>query len=166
MADEYGTKVWEFSDMELSEGKDNIKRFTQTGLYPVIITEAEYIGKDAEGLYANSFHIKIVCIDGEFADAECELRYWMTDNRTGKENWRSKNTLVGLGKALFGPDFKGIPHPDDMVGRVCFAEVTVKPKDDDTIAYPRVYHFTDIDDYYSLFSMKPQYFREKKNVEL
>lgn len=162
MADDYGTKEWEFSD--LTEGGDT-KRFTQTGLYPVIITEAEYIGKDVEGTFANSFHIKIVCIDGEFADAECELRYWMTDNRTGKENWRTKNTLLGLGKALFGPDFKGIPHPDDMVGRVCFAEITVKPTDDGK-AFPRVYHFTDIDDYYSLFSMKPQYFREKKNVEL
>lgn len=164
MADDYGTKEWEFSDMELSKG-DDTKRFTQTGLYPVIITDAEYIGKDVEGIYANSFHIKIVCIDGEFADAECELRYWMTDNRTGKENWRTKNTLLGLGKALFGPDFKGIPHPEDMVGRVCFAEVTIKPTDDGK-AFPRVYHFTDIDDYYSVFSEKPQYYREKKNVEL
>lgn len=162
MADDYGTKEWEFSDITED---DDTKRFTQTGLYPVIITDAEYIGKDVEGIFANSFHIKIVCIDGEFADAECELRYWMTDNRTGKENWRTKNTLLGLGKALFGPDFKGIPHPDDMVGRVCFAEITVKPTDDGK-AFPRVYHFTDIDDYYSLYSTKPQYFREKKNVEI
>ena len=100
-------------------------------------------------------------IDGEAADAVCNLRYWMRDNRSGQANWRSKNTLVGLGKALFGPDFKGIPHPNDMVGRVCIANVVVKPKEDGTPGFPRVYSFDEIEDYYEVFVTKPQHFRRK-----
>lgn len=156
---DYGTKSWEFSNIEASE---DIKRFTVTGLYPVIIKSAEYVAPNVEGMFANSFSITIVGIDGAGADAEATLRYWMTDSKTGRDNWRSRNTLVGLGKALFGPDFKGIPHPDDMIGRVCLAEVTVKPTDDGTVAYPKVYHFTDIDDYYEIFTVKPQWFRPRR----
>lgn len=163
--EDYGLKEWKFSNIEIPENVDK-KRFTQTGLYPVIITNSEYFDENTEGIFANSFHLTLVCIDGEFADAECDVRYWLVDKKTGKDNWRTKNTLKGLGKALFGPDYNGIPHPEDMVGRVCYAEVTVKPKDDGSIGFPHVYHFTDIDDYYSVFSAKPQYYREKKNVEL
>lgn len=160
MENEYDTREWEFSGSEY-ESRQETKRFTMTGLYPVIIADAEYIGKDAEGLFADSFRIKIVGIDGEFADAEANLRYWMKDNRTGQDNWRSKNTLVGLGKALFGPDFKGIPHPEDMKQRLCLAEVTVKPTEVGTPGFAKVYHFTSIDDYYEIFAVKPQYFRRK-----
>lgn len=155
---DYETIEWQFSDCET---KDSTKRFTTTGLYPVLIKSAEYFGPEVEGLYANSFQISIVGIDGETADAEASLRYWMTDARSGQENWRTKNTLVGLGKAIFGPEFKGIPHPDDMVGRVCLAEVTVKPKEDGTPGFARVYHFCDIDDYYEVYTTKPQHFRRR-----
>lgn len=157
MAD-YETISWEYSDAEAIE---EVKSFTQSGAYPVIITEAEYTPKDAEGLFADSFRIKIVGIDGEAADAVCNLRYWMRDNRSGQANWRSKNTLVGLGKALFGPDFKGIPHPNDMVGRVCIANVVVKPKEDGSAGFPRVYSFEEIEDYYEVFVTKPQHFRRR-----
>lgn len=160
MAEEYGTRDWQFSGEEY-EAREVTKRFTQTGLYPVIISNAQYFDKDTEGTYANSFQIEITGIEGETADAVASLRYWMTDNKTGQENWRTKNTLIGLGKALFGPDFKGIPHPDDMKERLCFAEVTVKPKEDGSPGFARVYHFTSIDDYYEVFATKPQYFRRK-----
>ena len=156
---EFETIKWEFSDMVESSDR---KKFTNSGLYPVIIKDAKYFGPDTEGLYANSFQITIVGIDGDGADAEAVLRYWMKDAKTGQENWRTKNTLVGLGKALFGPDFKGIPHPEDMKERVCLAEVTVKPNDDGSPGFPRVYHFMEIDDYYEVYATKPQHFRVRR----
>lgn len=158
----YGTKEWEFSTVT---EKDDIKRFSTTGMYPVIIRNAQYFGPEVEGVYANSFLIEIVGIEGDVADAEAKLRYWLKDSKTGQDNWRTRNTLCGLGKALFGPEFGGIPHPDDMKDRVCLAEVTVKPQEDGSPGYPRVYHFTDIDDYYEVYTTKPQYFRRRANVE-
>ena len=153
---DYGTKTWQYSKIEAPE----TKRFTTTGMYPVLIKDAKFFGPEVEGTYANTIMITVVGIDGDVADAEAQLRYWIKDSKTGLDNRNTLNTLCGLGKALFGPEFGGVPHPDDMIGAVCLAEVIIKPTDDGK-AYPRVYHFTDIDDYYEIYSTRPQHFRRR-----
>lgn len=79
-------------------------------------------------------------------NAYLNLSYWLdqVDQETGQPvpDPKSRRVLISLKRALYGPEAKGIPHPNDIIGCVVLAEVKMQPtKKDPSKVYPRIYDY-------------------------
>ncbi len=77
-------------------------------------------------------------------DAVFTLKYWLITNAANgdiRPNSAARGTLISLGIALAGAPI-GIPAPQDIIGAVVQANVSLKPSKTSDRMFPRVYEFT------------------------
>lgn len=94
-------------------------------------------------------------------EAEFTIKHKMNkadDNGNIIRNNKARGTLVTLGHAILGTE-KGVPHPDDIIGGVCHAEI--KLNEFKGKMYPNIYRYEPVNYEWSLLgTMEEQYYEE------
>lgn len=112
MNDKYSVTTWKYSDVEYEQEPSPV-----AGEWPVKIVHASY--DDEKDRY-------MMTLKDLVNNVTFSVRYNLSraDAVTGvtTSNFRARNTLVGLGQAVFGESV-GIPAPEDLVGAVANAVV-------------------------------------------
>ena len=128
----YKITNWEYSDDDCTVEET---KYMTPGVKYLLIENATYNPDNAE------YRLK-VCNSEDSAE-KATLIYWlngMDSNGNIIKNTQNRGTLHTLGTALFGLDV-GIPSPNDVVGGIVKAEVSLSKPNEKGVQYPRVYKF-------------------------
>lgn len=142
----YVMTKWALSDIPSDEIKDgkNANVFTKDGMTTVKILSAEYQDGSAEKMSERyTYKIKIECIEGgPDAGAQAFITYWLKEKDSPMYSAKTLGTLRGLGRAIFGDQFTDdVPMPDDIVGAVVMANISLSKPDPMGRVFPRVYEW-------------------------
>ena len=161
----YTITKWALSDIPDNKIGDanNVTSFSENGIKTVKILDAKYFDETAEKeTDRNTYRLSIECIEGgQDAGAKANLTYWLMDKKTGLINSKTLGTMVSLGKAIFGKEFpdKAVPMPDDIIGSVVMADITISKPDALGRSFTRVYRYEPASVEFSAFSEIEQYYR-------
>ena len=167
MSEDYEPTQWEgYSiDPEKIEGgtATEQKTFTVEGLCTVKIIDANYNDENTEKLTdRDTYKITIESIeDGPSFGSNGQLTYWVKNEERTAYRENVLGTLRSLGKAIMGDKFTGfMPAPCDLVGRVAVADIKMSKPNSLGMTFPRVYRWEPATESYSIYSEKPQYYRQ------
>jgi len=100
-------------------------------------------------------------------NAVFDLRFFITninENAVRIEDRKQRGIVQSIGRALFGPDFLGLPNPVDIVGGVVRTELTVKESASGRV-YARTYHFDPVpQDWAMLADIEQFYYNDDGTV--
>lgn len=143
----YKMTKWALSDIPAEEIKDgkNVNAFTKEGMTTVKILNAEYQDGTAEKLSERyTYKLKIECIEGgPDAGAQANLTYWLKEKDSPMYSAKTLGTMRSLGKAVFGDAFTdAVPMPDDLIGGVVMANISLSKPDQMGRVFTRVYEWS------------------------
>ncbi len=118
----YKVTHWKGSDMT---SESNFARI-EPGVRTVKITDAKYVEEEGKEPYYN---LKLQEVG---TNATLYQRYWFEGDTGSAASQRA--SLIILHRSIFGPNAKGVPFPDDIIGAVVSADVEINNK-----GYPKVY---------------------------
>lgn len=143
----YVMTKWALSDIPAEEIKDgkNANVFSKEGMTTVKILNAEYVGGNAEKLADRyTYKIRIECIEGgPDAGAQANLTYWLKEKDSPMYSAKTLGTLRSLGRSVFGDSFTDdVPMPDDIIGAVVMANISLSKPDQMGRVFTRVYEWS------------------------
>lgn len=157
----YNLTPWEFDDVTAADAANTSfdYKLMEAGWRHVKILSATC---DDNGKYA----IRLQDLQDPEATAYVSYNlYKAGENGEMVKNGWSVATLLSLKKALFDQD-KGIPHPTDIVGGVCLAEVRHKTSETSGRTYVNIYKFKpDIEDFVMCGDLVDQFYLPNEAAE-